>query len=181
MLGPATLPEGLTTRSRAQNPCGQNTDTTNTDTGKTGATKTTEVADPQQIESNPPQRKDDKGKRLNGIPKYVGDGEMPFATAAECRSDLDLWRDNYVEADAKWKGKVVEVEMKLDDLTVKNNKKTGQPSLLTQGPNWGRPWQIASFGFAESSRKQLIGIHEKSGIVVIRGECKGLQSDQKPS
>src|SRR5699024_8605478 len=52
--------------------------------------------------------------RLSGIHK-PSQGNLGLIVPAQDRSDLDLWMDNPVEADAKWKGKVVEVEMNLDD------------------------------------------------------------------
>jgi hypothetical protein len=44
---------------------------------------------------------------------------------------MDLWKDNPVEADARWKGKVVDVEMSLNDLEIKT-RADGLAFLLTE-------------------------------------------------
>jgi hypothetical protein len=80
-------------------------------------------------ETNKASRPDaDKGKpsarpgtiRLSGIHKSPSNGEPVFA--AQVLSDIDLEKDNRVEADANWKGKVVEVEMELSDLRIVGGK-----------------------------------------------------------
>jgi hypothetical protein len=90
-------------------------------------------------------------------------------------SDLDLWKDNPVEADARWKGKVVEVEMSLNDLEIKT-RADGLAFLLTEDtPFWrAAGLQHAAFVFAEKNRPQLVGLHKQEGSVVIRGKCEGL-------
>jgi HEAT repeat protein len=89
-------------------------------------------------------------------------------------SDLDLWKDNPVEADARYKGKVVEVEMALGDLQIKS-REDGLAFLLTDTPFWDAAGlQHSAFVFSAKNRSQLVGLHKKGGTVVIRGECQGL-------
>ncbi len=91
-------------------------------------------------------------------------------------SDLDMWKTNPVEADSKWKGKVVEVEMSLSDLEIKTGK-DGLAFLLTIDNEFWRAAgvQHSAFVFSEQNRRQLVGLHEQDGNIVIRGRCLGLE------
>ncbi|HJT78565.1 MAG TPA: hypothetical protein VJ739_15275 [Gemmataceae bacterium] len=111
--------------------------------------------------------------RLSGIHRR-GDAADPFLLPGP--SDLDLWMVNPVEADAKWKGKVVEVEMNLSDLRIS----TYEDNAALETPRnefWGRRWELALFVFRGDKRKQLVGLQNLSGVVIIRGECEGLEGD----
>jgi hypothetical protein len=93
---------------------------------------------------------------------------------AQQRSDIDLWMDNPVEADTKWKGKIVEVEMHVGDLRIITHKDNAALATPSDGI-WGTAWQLAFFVFRGEKRKQLIGFQNHSGVVVIRGKCMGLK------
>jgi hypothetical protein len=106
--------------------------------------------------------------RLSGIrkqPEFFG----------RITSDLDLWKDNPVEADARWKGKLVEVEMNLNDLEIKT-REDGLAFLLTEDtPFWKAAGiQHSAFVFSGTNRQQLVGLHKQEGTIVIRGKCEGL-------
>lgn len=94
------------------------------------------------------------------------------------RSDIDLWKDNPVEADAKWQGKTVDVEMEMFDLGI---LRLGDDAALATLADEGHPiyamrggWQNARFIFRGDHKKQLIGLQNREGTVVIRGKCEGL-------
>jgi hypothetical protein len=98
----------------------------------------------------------------------------------EC--DIDLWKNNPVEADLKWKGKIVEVTMDLDDLRIVQNAVGDQGALETPPDEIGRKdvwrslaWQKSIFIFQGENRKQLVGLQNFSGTVKIRGKSCGLE------
>jgi hypothetical protein len=83
--------------------------------------------------------------------------------------------DNPVEADAKWKGKIVDVEFELQSLHIITLEENAALETL-RNELWGPLWQRALFIFRGEARRQLVGLQHLSGPVIIRGKCKGLDS-----
>ena len=107
-----------------------------------------------------PKDKDPQGNDLpkSGTPGASGVPRL-YGMATTGYGDLDLWRQNPVEADAKWKAKTVEVEMNSGGLNI--DQYGDDAALIT-------PSQCAIFIFRGDNRKQLIGFQNFSGVVVIR-------------
>jgi hypothetical protein len=145
---------------RETGPSSGKTEVSRPDTGKVG---------PSGTDNQKPA-----GPRDEQSPGRPGTIRVSGRHADRARTDIDLWMDNPVEADTRWVGKVVEVEMNVGDLRITTHEdKAG----LDTPPDelWGRFWQPAFFVFRGDARKQLVGLQNLSGVLVIRGRCRGLQ------
>jgi hypothetical protein len=88
--------------------------------------------------------------------------------------DLGLWRRNPVEADLKYKDKLVEIVMNLQLLKI-----SGAGLVSIDKRSLGIPIiQPVVFRIDRRNGNQLLHIRGKHGNIVIRGKCSGMNKDE---
>lgn len=143
------------------------------------------VDEPQPPEEpdNPPKTEEKKTKKKPKVPQLVvqltgvhkpAKGNFGLLSAKD-RNDLDLWAENPEEADKKWKGKLIEAEMAMNDLSITSDDDTSALITPTSKP-WGIKggWQPIKFLVENGKKKQLTGLQKLEGNIHIRGTCKGI-------